>query len=184
MTVEEQPTLTPTGRNRWGDAPMGPSGPQRDDGPPPRRVGTAWGWAALLVAALAWSMWGIGLSPAALLAGRDGAARQFSGLLEPDLSAAFLARVGAAVVETVQISIAGLLLAVLLAAPGAVLLARNVGGSGLVRSGVRVAAALLRGIPDLVWALVFVAAIGPGPAAGALAIAVHGAGLLAKPTTW
>src|SRR5918999_621563 len=39
---------------------------------------------------------------------------------------------------------------------------------------------MLRGVPDLLWALLFVATIGPGPAAGALAIALHGGGLLAK----
>src|SRR5262249_26525981 len=44
----------------------------------------------------------------------------------------------------------------------------------------RTAAAVLRGVPDLLWALLFVATIGPGAAAGTLAIAVHGAGLLAK----
>lgn len=39
---------------------------------------------------------------------------------------------------------------------------------------------LMRTIPDLVWALMFIAAVGLGPFAGVLALTVHSAGLLGK----
>lgn len=39
---------------------------------------------------------------------------------------------------------------------------------------------VLRAVPDLVWALIFVAWVGPGAFAGALAIAVHTTGLLGR----
>lgn len=74
----------------------------------------------------------------------------------------------------------GLALAAVLAAPLGVLMAANVGAPSSVREGVRLIAAFLRGVPDLLWALLLVAALGPGPAAGALAIVIHGAGTLAK----
>jgi phosphonate transport system permease protein len=67
-----------------------------------------------------------------------------------------------------------------LATPLSLVLAGNVGAWAPVRVAGRATAAVLRGVPDLVWALLLVATIGPGPAAGTLAMALHGAGMLAK----
>ena len=54
----------------------------------------------------------------------------------------------------------------------------------LLRWGVYGAARLVlnlaRAIPELVWALVFVVAVGLGPFPGVLALAVHSAGILGK----
>ncbi|MBT2212736.1 phosphonate ABC transporter, permease protein PhnE [Actinomadura sp. NEAU-AAG7] len=139
-------------------------------------------WAAALVAAaaLGWAVTGAGVRPGALIEGRSGGLRLLRAFAHPDLTPGFLHLVGGAVAETVQISLTGLLFAVVLAVPAAVPLAGNVGVPSLVRSAARMYAAVLRGVPDLMWALLFVATIGPGPAAGALAIGVHGGGLLAK----
>jgi phosphonate transport system permease protein len=136
--------------------------------------------AALLALGLGWSFQQTGASPTTLLAGRDGAASLLHGFLHPSVERAFLADVGAALVETVQISLAGLALAAVLGLPLAVLLSRNVDAPAVLRGAARLGAAMLRGVPDVLWALLFVAAVGPGPAAGVLALAVHGAGLLAK----
>jgi phosphonate transport system permease protein len=144
-----------------------------------RRAAT-WGGALLLAVVLVSAVHGTGVSPAALFAGRAGGLRLISGFLHPDLSAAFLADVGTALLDTAQIAITGLFLAAAIGLPTAVLLAGNVAAPRLLRLASRVGAAVLRGIPDLLWALLFVATIGPGPAAGTLAVAVHGAGLLAK----
>jgi phosphonate transport system permease protein len=145
-----------------------------------RRRATRWGGGALLAAVLVWAVQGTGVSVGAVVAGRAGGLRLIRGFLDPQLSASFLIHVGAALLETAQIAIAGLLLAVAGGLPTAVLLAGNVAAPAALRLAARVAAAVLRGVPDLLWALLFVATIGPGPAAGTLAIAVHGAGLLAK----
>ncbi len=45
---------------------------------------------------------------------------------------------------------------------------------------VRAAATFLRAIPDLVWALFFVVAVGLGPFAGVLALTVHSVGMLVR----
>lgn len=134
----------------------------------------------VVAAVLVWAVSGTGISLGALLDGRAGATLLISGFLSPDLSADFLADVGAALVETVQISLTGLLFAALFGLPLALVIAGNVEAPGALRSGARTLAAALRGVPDLLWALLFVATVGPGPAAGALALAVHGAGSLAK----
>ncbi|MQA84435.1 MAG: phosphonate ABC transporter, permease protein PhnE [Streptosporangiales bacterium] len=139
-----------------------------------------WGVGIATIAVLVWAVHGAGLSVGELVAGRDGARELLSGFLSPDLSGEFLATIGGAIVQTTQISLAGLLLAAIVGMPFAVLLARNVEAPAPVRGAVRLSAAFLRGVPDLLWALLFVAMIGPGPAAGALAVALHGAGMLAK----
>jgi phosphonate transport system permease protein len=148
--------------------------------PPPRHRGARWGGGIVVVVVLAWALAGTGVGVRSLVEGRHGAARLLGGLLSPDLSPDFLHVVGGAVAETVQISLAGLVLAVTLGLPLAALQAGNVAAPRSVRRAARLLAASLRGIPELLWALLFVATVGLGPAAGVYAIGLHGAGLLAK----
>lgn len=145
--------------------------------PGPTRGGR-WGGGAALAVVVLWSLHGVDPQGLADLDARG--ARALAGVLRPDLSAPVLADVGSAAVETVQIAVAGLVLSALAAAPLALLLAGVTRAARPVRAAVRVLAALLRGVPELVYALVFVAVVGLGPLAGTLAVAVHGAGLLAK----
>jgi phosphonate transport system permease protein len=50
----------------------------------------------------------------------------------------------------------------------------------LVRAPLRALLVFMRSIPEIVWALLFVRAVGLGPAAGVLAIAISYAGMLGK----
>jgi phosphonate transport system permease protein len=136
--------------------------------------------AAVVVLIVAWSFRGIELSPARLTSGGRGLELLLSGLLSPDFSSEWVAIVTQALIETIQIALAGLAIAAMLALPLAVAIAGNVRAPRLLRETARFVAAFLRGVPDLLWALLLVAALGPGPAAGAVAIALHGAGALAK----
>jgi phosphonate transport system permease protein len=115
-----------------------------------------------------------------LIEERAGAARLLRGFANPDLSPEFLAIVARAAIETMAIAIAGLALSCGIGLPLAVLIAANVDAPRWLRRTARTTGAVLRGIPELLWALVFVAAVGLGPAAGVFAIALHGSGLLAK----
>jgi phosphonate transport system permease protein len=129
---------------------------------------------------MVWSLAGTGVGLRSLVEGRAGAARLLGGLFPPEVTGELLARVATAMLETVQISFAALLLGALLGLPMAVLIAGNVGAPGWLASAARVTAAGLRGVPELLWALLFVATVGLGPAAGAYAIGVHAAGMIAK----
>jgi len=145
------------------------------------RTGLArWGGGLGLLLVLGWALRGSQVGPA--LGSVDGfeGTRVLSGLLHPQLSGALLGDVGRAAAQTLEIAIAGLLLSTVLAAPMALLLSSAAGGARLPRLLARLLATLLRGVPELIWALVLVTVVGLGPAAGTLAVALHGAGLLAK----
>lgn len=80
--------------------------------------------------------------------------------------------------ETIAIAYAGIFVATILAVPVGFLAARNVGGRFSY-----IGKALLnaiRAIPELIFAIIFVAAVGIGPYAGVLAISINSIGMLGK----
>lgn len=111
--------------------------------------------------------------------------------LPPEVSAEFLGHVVKATLETLAIATAGIALAFVVAAPLAVAMTSSLSisrigpGPGRIpraalRIGVRALVLLLRCVPELVWALLFVRALGLGAAAGVLALAITYGGMLAK----
>lgn len=152
-----------------------PAGPERRL----RRVGGRLGLVVALVA-IVWALRGTDVGIGSLIAGRQGAVRLLDGLVPPETDADLLRRVATAVIETLQISLAALFLGALLGLPLAVTMAGNVGAPRWCARTARVVAAGFRSVPELLWALLFVATVGLGPAAGVYAISLHAAGLLAK----
>ena len=82
--------------------------------------------------------------------------------------------------ETVAMAFLGTLLSSLVALPLGVLGARNVIPNRVFRFLTRRVLDICRGLDQLIWALVFVRAMGLGPIAGILAIFVSDTGVLAK----
>lgn len=117
---------------------------------------------------------------------------KFLGTFFPlELSPEFLRLVVKSTLETLAMATAGTVLAALVASPIALVVARTLSisrigpGPGrlrghLVRIPARGLLMALRGIPEIVWALLFVRAVGLGPAAGVLAIAITYGGMLGK----
>ena len=140
------------------------------------RKGLLWGAAAGGV--LWFTAAQIGLSPLALAKGVPFMADFASRMFPPDL--AHLALLRDATIETLQIAVWGTLIAVVLSIPLALLGARNTTPHVVVFHLVRILLNALRSINELVFALIFVAAVGLGPFAGVLAIALHATGMLAK----
>lgn len=105
---------------------------------------------------------------------------------EPD----FLLLVARETWRTVAMATAGVSLALLLAVPLALaansalsvsaLGGRMARGPFWLRQGLRLLLAVLRSVPELVWALVFVRVVGLGATSGVLAIALTYAGMLGK----
>lgn len=97
-----------------------------------------------------------------------------------------------ATLQTLAIATAGMALALVVAIPTALLASRALSLSAASRGGrpgllgetlrwpVRGLLIFLRSVPEIVWALLFVRAVGLGPTAGVLAIAITYAGMLGK----
>ncbi len=165
----------------------------------PPRAGTALWIGGAFAALVVWSAHGTGVEPGVLVGG-DGL-RQIgiyvARLFPPDLSAPMLRDAAAGAVETFAISLIGSLLSVGLALPLSLLGTRTLLYRGLLfearplGGGARAARIalyalgrgvlnVLRTVPELVWALVFVFMVGLGPFPGVLALGFHTGGVLGK----
>ena len=110
--------------------------------------------------------------------------------LPPRMDAEFLSMVAREAWRTVAIATAGITLALVLAIPLTLLSTATLSVSSLsgrmhalpyaLRQAVRWLLIVLRSVPELVWALVFVRVVGLGPTAGVLAIALTYSGMLGK----
>jgi phosphonate transport system permease protein len=108
----------------------------------------------------------------------------------PKIEGEFLRLVAKETWRTVAIATAGIALALVLAVPLALLSVRVLSVSALtgkmnklpaaLRTLLRWVMVLLRSVPELIWALIFVRVVGLGPTAGVIAIALTYGGMLGK----
>jgi phosphonate transport system permease protein len=114
-----------------------------------------------------------------------------AGFLPPATSGDFLALLLRATLETLAMATAGVTLAALIAVPLAFAMTGALSVSSIgpgravwrgrtVRGAARLLLMTLRAVPEVVWALLLVHALGLGPAAGVFAIAVTYGGMLGK----
>lgn len=87
---------------------------------------------------------------------------------------------GKAVVETLQIGIIATLISAVLALPLAFLAAKNVSPHPVIYYPVRLMLTVFRGVSELIWALLFVVAVGLGPFAGVIALVIYCVGVIGK----
>ena len=85
-----------------------------------------------------------------------------------------------AIIETVQMAVIGTTLAVFLSLPFGLLAARNTSPYPVVYQATRMVMNMVRAIPEIIFALIFVSAVGLGPFGGVLALAVGSIGFLGK----
>ena len=157
---------------------------------PASRKRIFWGIAALVL--LGPSLYATEFKPWVLLAPDNlkVTARFVGDFFPPKLTFEFLAMVAREAWRTVAIATAGIALALLFAMPFALASTAVLSVSSLpgrmhtfpfaVRQAVRLLLIVLRSIPELVWALVFVRVVGLGATAGVLAIALTYSGMLGK----
>jgi phosphonate transport system permease protein len=116
-----------------------------------------------------------------------------SGFFPPELTTGRLVKYLFSMLETVQMAFLALILSVLIAFPLSFFASKNtleiiIPGKrrmpmllkGTVYTMVRLFANLSRSINEIVWALLFVSAVGLGPMPGILALGVHTSGVLLK----
>src|SRR5919199_1312934 len=137
-----------------------------------------------------WSAAGVGFDLVGLLSGTGPIERFASGMFPPDLSTKTLQTTAKGVLETFQMSFLGALIGAVIAFPLAALATAEAPTAGASRDErllravpyhlSRLVLNVFRSVPDILWALVFVVALGLGPFPGTLALAVHSAGVLGK----
>jgi phosphonate transport system permease protein len=163
--------------------------------PPPRRDPAWWGrlfWTGAALALLWPLLVATEFRPWVMLEpqSREPTLRFLAAFVPPALGADFLWMVARETWRTIAIATAGIALALLLAVPATLLSTRVLSvsalsgrmalGPALLRQALRWMLVVLRSVPELVWALVFVRVVGLGPTAGVLAIALTYAGMLGK----
>ncbi|WP_417468504.1 phosphonate ABC transporter, permease protein PhnE [Maricaulis sp.] len=171
----------------WAGAPRGP-GPK-----PPlmERLANALIGAGVIII-LVWSFDPADMDRSYLLVENFGDMQEFlAGFFPDDIAsaasrAAYWTDLRAGIAEavpqmiiTVQIAIWGTFIAVVAAIPFGLLSARNVAPAWVVQP-VRRLMDVFRSINELIIALIFIAAVGLGPLAGVMALAIHTTGVLAK----
>ncbi|NGZ75953.1 phosphonate ABC transporter, permease protein PhnE [Saccharibacillus sp. VR-M41] len=111
---------------------------------------------------------------------RDNMGRILGEMARPDWS--YAEDIWEPMLETVQIAIAGTMIGSVLAVPVALLCAVNIMPQKIVSIPARMVLNLVRTIPDLLFAAIFVAVFGIGAFAGMLALVFFSFGLVAKLT--
>jgi phosphonate transport system permease protein len=140
-----------------------------------------WKYAVALAAGagvLWWAAVGSQLSATELAKGAPWMADFVARMFPPNWD--FIQKLVKPAIETIQIAIWGTLLGVILAVPVCFLAARNISPHPAVFHFMRQVLNVMRGINEIILALIFVAAVGLGPFPGVLALALHGAGMLGK----
>ena len=129
------------------------------------------------IAVLGWAAWDTGADPVRLVRGLPWIADFFRRMFPPDLRVLPAALVGAA--KTVEIALLGTAVSAVIALPLGFLSARNTAPAA-VFTPARAALNVFRSVDTLVYALVFVAAVGLGPFPGVLAVIAYTTTSLAK----
>lgn len=132
----------------------------------------------VVMAVIMQSLYVVEARPQDLITGVHGMADILRRSWPPDFSR--IREIGWPALQSVDLAIFGTLAGVVLALPLAVLAAANVTPARPLYYLARGIIAFTRSVHELVWALIFVAAVGLGPFPGGLALAVHSIGMLGR----
>lgn len=133
---------------------------------------------AIFLAFFLWSLSGAGISIPELISGIPNMGVIASEMVPPATDR-FMPMLRSVLV-TFQMALVGTVIGVLISVPLAVLAARNLSPHPWVHSAVRGVVSFMRTVPDLAWALFFVASVGLGPFAGTLTLVVDTIGFCAR----
>lgn len=157
-------------RPRGAGAPGG-------SGRPPAPNAVQWVGIGAVVATLAAARY-IDFAPAALIDGVDEVVALLERMLPPRLDEP--GRIGGLALETLLMAVLGTVLAAIASVPLAFLAARNTTPHPAVHAVARAVITFCRAMPDLLFAVLFVRALGIGVLPGILALALHSIGMLGK----
>lgn len=127
--------------------------------------------------ALALAAYDIGLDPGQIIEGAPNMVVILREMLAIDPG--LIPEAVASVIETIEMAALGTAIGFILALPLSLLAARNL-ATAPVSMAVRWVLSVIRTIPSLLWAIIFVVVVGLGPRAGVLAITMYSLGFLGK----
>lgn len=99
-------------------------------------------------------------------------------MLHPDWS--YMLVIIPAIMQTIQMALVGTLLGAIIALPISLLASNNIMVNPFIRGIVRFILNIVRAVPEMLLAAVFVAIVGIGPMAGVLALAIFSFGMISK----
>ena len=105
------------------------------------------------------------------------------GLVDPDWTQIWSRRSRSAFVETLQVAVLGTIGGAILALPMALYATDYGAPNRFVREGLRLVNSVIRALPDLLWALIFVSAVGIGALSGLLALFFFSIAVISKLTS-
>lgn len=143
-----------------------------------QRLRTQATWAAFFLLT-AYCFWTFDISPVRIWAGSGTLLDVASRMFPPTVGDAFNDYLWA-LFQTIAMAFLGTVIAALLAIPLGLMCARNVMPVRIAQFIFRRTSDTLRGVDQVIWALIFVRAVGLGPLAGIMAIIISDTGTLAK----
>lgn len=153
---------------------------QPADGRPvkPRGWPRALAISVILAGLTVWSAIAIQVDPATLIRNAHNASATLVQLVQPDYT--FIPRTIPALVETVQMAVIGTAISVALALPISFLASRVTNPNRRLLSAARFVMNVVRSIPDLLYAAVFVTVVGTGAISGIFALVLFDLGIMVK----
>jgi phosphonate transport system permease protein len=125
-----------------------------------------------------WASWGTGFNIPKLIVGIPHIYRLALRMLPPGTE--ILSRLVSPTIETIQMAFLGTLIPIFFVIPLSLMAALNTSPHPLIGYTTRILMNTLRSVPELIWALLLVSAVGLGPFPGVLALTLHTIGGLGK----
>jgi phosphonate transport system permease protein len=144
----------------------------------PAETAVRWAGQLGLAAITAAMLWHVGVRWDYLADAPSQVADLLGRMLPPEWS--FASALVRPLAQTINIATLGTAIAFVLSLPIAFFAAINTSPARLLYALARLAIVVSRSVDTLIWALIFIIVVGPGPLAGALAVAVRSVGFLAK----
>lgn len=132
----------------------------------------------LMIAGILWSAGETDVDIPMFFANFDQFMKIFDQMMSPDWS--YTSYVIAPLIETIKMAVIGTTIGALVAAPYAFLVSRNIIQNRFVTGILRFILNIIRTIPDLLLAALFVAVVGIGPVAGIITLAIFTFGMVGK----
>lgn len=132
----------------------------------------------IIASAALWAAWGTHFNLAKLAIGMPAFFELIGRMMPPDLSV--LPELVEPMIETLEMALLGTTIPIFFALPLAFLSAVNTTPHPIVSAFTRTLIGALRTIPELIWAMVLVTAVGLGPFPGVIALTLHSIGGLGK----